>query len=486
MWKGHVEGFIEQITRALETSVAAPDFRRMPLLDFCRDVLGVRLWSKQRAICKLIQAVDSEDCPVNREVFVKTGHGIGKTFVLSCAVPWYLLRWGQGTRVLTTAPTYRQVCELLWSEVRVRWGSNQYLRNLGECRETSIRLGPEWAAFGFSTNQPQNFQGIHAPVLRVIIDEANGFPEKIWRSIDSCLTGQNSQLVAIGNALVPEGRFFRGFDTGADRIAAMSVSSRSHPNARAGKELIPGSVTRDWIEQYEAEYSSFPGAAEARIDAEFPVSSAYAMVTLEQWRKGLACESKTFSPVVIGVDVARYGDNKSVAAVQRGQHLEELEAWSRCSIPATAERVAAIYRKYDADFVVVDDDGIGGGVTDLLQEWLIPTIPFRNGLPPTDKTSRCTNNATEAYLCVREGLENDLLSLGVESHTLKTQLITRWYSFNAQGKLKIEPKADYTKRTGLNSPDESDAWAMAVWQVYRSWQDQSFESATSSKLVETF
>ena len=76
---------------------------------FAGEVLGVRLWSKQREV---LEALARE-----RRVAVKSGNGLGKDFTAAVAVLWYLYRHNPGI-VLSTAPTFRQVRHVLWRQIR--------------------------------------------------------------------------------------------------------------------------------------------------------------------------------------------------------------------------------------------------------------------------------------------------------------------------------------------------------------------------------
>jgi hypothetical protein len=96
-------------------------------------------------------------------------------------------------------------------------------------------------------------------------------------------------------------------------------------------------------------------------------------------------------------------------------------------------------------------------------------LPFHNG-GRADATERYANAATEAWWAVREQLEGGVLAIEEEDPELTLQLTTRDYETLPNGRLRLERKEDYTRRTGLPSPDRADALAMACWAVVRGWR----------------
>ena len=79
----------------------------MPL-PFARDVLRVKLWSKQEEVLTAL--------PSHRRVAVKSGNGLGKGYCAAVALLWFLY-YHDPAIVLSTAPTFRQVRHILWRQV---------------------------------------------------------------------------------------------------------------------------------------------------------------------------------------------------------------------------------------------------------------------------------------------------------------------------------------------------------------------------------
>jgi reverse gyrase len=131
---------------------------------FLREVLGVEPWSKQEQIIESVRD--------NSNTCVASGHGVGKTFISACATLWFLCTH-YGARVITTAPTNRQVESILWAEI---WNlyKNSVVPLGGRLLKTSLNLEEKWFALGLSTDDPDRFQGHHSAHLLLVMDEAPG------------------------------------------------------------------------------------------------------------------------------------------------------------------------------------------------------------------------------------------------------------------------------------------------------------------------
>src|SRR5947199_4950542 len=196
----------ERIALAMRLSNSAfPSSRTDPAryqtdpVAFAAIELGLRPWRRQREILQAVAA--------NRRVAVRSCHNSGKTLAVAALAHWFT-RCFEPALVLTTAPTDRQMREVLWHEIA---NLQRKSRLGGRLTETSLEVSDTQRAFGFSTNTPERFQGWHEQNLLVVVDEASGVPEAIYEAIEGCLTGPNARLVLIGNPNSPQGTFYEAF-----------------------------------------------------------------------------------------------------------------------------------------------------------------------------------------------------------------------------------------------------------------------------------
>src|SRR3990167_5954682 len=161
---------------------------------FIEKVLGNPLWEKQKEILEAVRD--------NHEVAVRSCHASCKSYVAGRIVHWWLNAYTDSV-VITTAPTFRQVKEVLWREIKGSVAGKKIYPQKAML-DTSINISPQWFALGLSTDKPDQFQGFHSPHLMVLVDEASGINPEIEEAIDG-LTPE--KIVRIGQPLTNAGRF---------------------------------------------------------------------------------------------------------------------------------------------------------------------------------------------------------------------------------------------------------------------------------------
>ena len=186
---------------------------------FAKHVLGVEPWGKQRDILSAIAH--------NRKVAVRSCNGAGKTFTAAVAVLWWLMSYDNAI-VITTAPSERQVKELLWREIRQLYMPRRDTIG-GKLTRTRLDFASNRYAYGFSTNTEDRFQGFHSGNILVIVDEASGVDEFIYYAISGILTTQNAKLLLIGNPHGLAGTFYDAFHKNRKGYHTVHISAFDTP-----------------------------------------------------------------------------------------------------------------------------------------------------------------------------------------------------------------------------------------------------------------
>src|SRR5256885_15883562 len=132
---------------------------------FIKDILGAKTWPMQDEIVKSVFT--------NKLTAVKTGNSAGKSFI-AARIALTFLSLFEGSIVITTAPTYRQVKDVLWREFASAVKLSKLKLTDNEVRQTGLDVAEDWFAVGLSTKNPGNFYGYHAAHILVIVDEAGG------------------------------------------------------------------------------------------------------------------------------------------------------------------------------------------------------------------------------------------------------------------------------------------------------------------------
>lgn len=416
-------------------------------------------------------------------VAVQSGNETGKTRAAAWITLWWLFSNGDNTKVITTAPTGRQVREILWREIR----SRHRLANLpGRCLSTQLEIGDQWFATGFSTDEPQQYQGFHAPHVLLVVDEANGIDETFRDALISCVDGVRTLTLLIGNPMVATGWFYEACEE-LDSYFTVKMSSLSHPNLTSGKIVVPGAITQKKIDQYVNEFGIDSPVYRSRVLGLFPDEAAeQGRLILRSWvREAIDRKSSSTGTGirVLSIDCAREGVDKTSFIGLEGYKPDSSDDWYARLIHRTSYQQTlvneivglAVVKLHENQYsaVVIDEVGVGGGVVDGLRgrpDIRVPIYGFKGGSKPI-KRPRVTpflNKKIEAYWAVRNALRTGRLSLD-KWDTWVTQLSNLRYCFTGTGSLQLENKRVGKRSNGslftVSSPDESDALSMGLWVI---------------------
>ena len=162
-----------------------------------------------------------------------------------------------------------------------------------------------------------------------------------------------------------------------------------------------------------------------------------------------------FAPVVLGVDVARFGDDRSVIQVRQGLYAYTPQTYQGIDTMTLSGHVARAIDQHKPQAVFVDVGGMGAGVVDRLRQLGYRTIEVNFGGRASDETY--ADKRTEMWF----GMRDWLLQGGSIPNLspLKTDICGPTYEFMSNGKVKLERKDDMKAR-GLPSPDLGDALAL--------------------------
>jgi len=167
--------------------------------------------------------------------------------------------------------------------------------------------------------------------------------------------------------------------------------------------------------------------------------------------------------IVVAVDIARFGDDETVfTAIQKCSptHWKQIfqESYRHRDLMQTAGRAIDLKRSFNAEYLVIDDDGLGGGVSDRIIEQDIPVVRFNANEKPVREGFY--NKRIEQYWKLRELLRQDFLELYVDDE-LHQQLSSLKYRFKSANGVKFLETKDEAKKRGVKSPDRADALMMA-------------------------
>jgi hypothetical protein len=169
-------------------------------------------------------------------------------------------------------------------------------------------------------------------------------------------------------------------------------------------------------------------------------------------------EASGDGPTVVSVDVARFGNDRTVFGLRRGNRYEQLLTLGQSSITEVTGHAARFWRQHGGR-VHVDEVGVGGGVVDALREQQVPVSGLNAGAGARD-SERFANARAEWSWGLRERMGD--LQIPNDPELIGELVSLRW-KVDSRGRVLVESKEDMRKR-GLRSPDKADALMLAFSQ----------------------
>lgn len=437
---------------------------------FCRDVLGLELWSRQ---AEMAQAV--ADHPA---VAVRSGHKVGKSTGAGGVSLWWTATRPRGVVVLTSA-SFAQIEETLWPEL-CRLHKNALIPLGGDLHDTP-RGGLRWAdgrrIFGRSTNTAERMAGLSGAELLFVIDEASGIDESIFEAIEGNRAGGARELM-LGNPTQTSGTFFDAFHSKREFYHTMHISSEESPNVVSGEMTVPGLAMRDWVEKNRRAWGKDSPKYQIRVLGDFSTQSSDSVIGLGLVEAAIA-RWRELEPIMpdlerdvdrgrleIGVDVARYGDDDSVITPRRGRvafRSDSVHGQNTVQITGRVLDVARQMRGHgERPRVRVDGIGVGAGVVDQLLEHPEVEVVEVNASESALCDEEYTNVRAETWFALRDWLKTGAIPPDAE---LEGELLAPRYSFDGRGRQRVEPKDDIKKRLG-RSPDKADSLGLSVVKTF--------------------
>jgi hypothetical protein len=367
---------------------------------WAREKLGDVLWSGQR---RILQAVRD-----HRKTAAATCHEIGKSYVAGILAAWWIDTHKLGEAfVVTTAPTNPQVRIILWKEIGRAHVRGQLAGRVNQTEwKVKVNGKEETVGIGRKPNDysPTAFQGVHAPFVLVIVDEANGVRGPLWDALDTLTANDDSKIFEIANPDDPSAEFFDHCKAGSG-YHVVHLSAFDSPNFTG--EPLPKDISRQLIGFQYAEEKRKKWAPswkwnrdrtrcvpppdgkledthpfwQSKILGQFPVQSqAGSLIALVWIRAAQERELPPVGPNEFGLDVGASEDgDPSCLGHRRGPVFRVLYEERQPDTMKTVGKLIQYLRNpvYGATCAKVDYIGVGRGTVDRCREQELPVFPIQ-------------------------------------------------------------------------------------------------------------
>ncbi|MGH9811538.1 MAG: hypothetical protein ACRD4T_00230 [Candidatus Acidiferrales bacterium] len=392
--------------------------------------------------------------------------GPGKTAVLSwCG--WHFLLSYPNCKVPCTSITGPNLDDGLWTEFAkwqkrspvllraFQWTKTRiFARGHSETWWASAR---KWSEDADPEQQANTLAGLHEDYLLFLLDEVSEYPDGVVSAAEAALTGGKvSKVVAAGNCTRNEGPLYRA--VGADAHLWRVIRVSGDPDDPKRSRRIDKAEAQRQIDKYGRD--SY--IVRVNILGQFPERQADKLLDMRDCEQAMAraLPEPAFEnePRIIGVDVARYGDDATVFFARQGRMGVELKEMRGKRTDEVGDHLIKSIKKWDADAAYVDMGGIGTGVVDhcLGRGWGHKVHGVYFGSNAMD-SARFENKRTEMYW---EGA--DWVKGGgclPKDYLLAAELAAPVYWFDKKQRICLEQSADVKAKLG-RSPDRASAFVL--------------------------
>lgn len=423
------------------------------------DCPGVEPW--QAAFLKDVGQYD--------RVSARSGHGVGKTTTFAW-IGWWFLATRRTCKVPVISPSENQLRDALWPEFR-KWHGQmpKGLASRFETRQETVvnkadpgnafivaRTAPKHkpeALQGFHQEQLMEYEGEKFAVanLLVLLDEASGIEEAFYEVNRGALSGKGTKLAMAGNPTRTAGSFY-------DSHHKLRTIYRCHHVSCLDVKRAQGH-----IEEIKAQYGEGSNAWRVRVLGEFPTSSDETIIPLSLVMSAIGRDVPPLDYYPIwGLDVARYGDDRTALAKRQANALlEPVKAWKNLDTLQVVGRLRTEYEETKPEDrpkqIMVDVIGVGAGVYDVAKAQGLPVYDVNVGEAASSREN-CMRLRDELWFLGREWFLDRSCTMP-NDEALISELTNVTYSFTVTGKFVAERKQEMKDR-GVPSPDLADAFLL--------------------------
>jgi len=391
-------------------------------------------------------------------VAVSSCTGSGKTAVLSMLTLLYLMILPD-CRILITAPSSNHLERVFRSEIE-KWFKRMPLQFQELFTMTQRRVeynAGKYVHFASlvtaSVENVENLAGGHSESYVILADEASGISEEAFDILLGTLsTGKGGRFIQVSNPQRSSGRFYEIFQRDLGTWVKMYFSAFDSPNVNA-----------EWIKEMEEVYGLDSDIYRMRCLGQFPrvgVSQFISADDVEDAVKNrLDFKDYINFPKLMGVDVARFGDDLTAVVVRQGPKIIDIKTYRGLDTMDVASKVAEAQAYHQCATIYIDSIGVGAGTADRLRQL---NMPVRDVVVSNKSSDPSTYSNLRAQLWgkMREWLAIGGADLPIEATekeaNLAAQLTSMEYGYNNKMQIQLLSKKDL-KKMGHASPDIADA-----------------------------
>jgi hypothetical protein len=295
-----------------------------------------------------------------------------------------------------------------------------------------------------SSERPEALAGVHSENVLLIVDEASAVPEQVFEAAAGSMSGHSATTILISNPTRNSGLFYKTHHDLASDWFRLHVSCINIPL-----------VSSDFVKQIEATYGRDSNAFRIRVLGEFATADSDTLIPAELVDGAMTRDViGGDEPMIYGLDVARFGSDRTALCKRRGNVVVEIKHWGGLDLMQTVGQIVNEAKLDNPEEICVDTIGLGSGVADRLREqgYNVRDVNVAESSAMNPNANRLRD---ELWMSVKDWLATRGVKLP-KDETLRHELVAPRYNFTSSGKVVVESK-DSMKKRGMRSPDLADA-----------------------------
>lgn len=409
----------------------------------------------------------------DQQIAMQACKGPGKTALLAVLV-WHFLATRPHPKIAATSISGANLSDGLWTELSKWQQKSAFLTAAFEWQKTRVLAkdhpttwwasARSWSQSASPEKQADTLAGLHADYILFVLDETGAMPDAVMVAAEAALSsGIECRIVQAGNPTQCEGPLWRACNKDRHKWTVINVTGDPDDPKRSPR------ISKAWAQGQIDSYGRDNPWVMANVFGKFPPSSPLSFIPMALVEAAANREASSIltDPLVLGVDVARFGDDEQIICPRKGRDARTLE-WGMFRNLDTMQLAARVIERRNetrADAVFVDGGGVGGGVIDRMRQlrFDVHDIQFgakadRSPMPGVEAV-KYANKVAEMWGSMKEWLKTGAIP---NDPALHAQLTSRRYAYvtvSGRDCIALEPK-DEMKKRGLASPDRADALAL--------------------------
>lgn len=406
--------------------------------------------------------------PTHSRIAMKACKGPGKTCCLAWLI-WNFLATRPNAQVAACSISGANLRDALWAELALwqqkspflsaafSWRAQRIVCN--ESPSTWWASARQWARSADISAQSLTLSGLHADYMLFVLDESSEIPQAVMATAEGVLaTGVETKLVQAGNPTKLSGPLYRACVTDKALWFVVQITGDPDDPKRSPR------ISVEWAREQVKTYGKTNPWVLVNVFGAFPPASLNSLLgpedVEEAQKRHLRAFEYNWAQKRLGVDVARFGDDRTVIFPRQGlasfqPRIMRHDRGSAVSVDI-ATAVLAAKHKWGAELEIFDaTGGWAAGAVDVLRAGGGSPINVQFAAPALD--ARYANRRAELWFAMAEWIKAGGALPPLPEITGELTEVT--YTFTQQGKFLLEPKEQVKARLG-RSPDLADALAL--------------------------